>query len=83
MNTTDTFLFAPNLNNQSYLMLGIAGTLNLTYQPGSPSPVSAYIYSPGGTQFLVVGTNQYTVNDGDYIVIDGIGASCKVEFNYI
>lgn len=83
--TTDTFLFSPNYSEGiSYLMLGIGGTVNLTYAAGSPAPSSAYIFSQGGPrQTLQPGTNQYNVNDGDYIVITGNGASCKVQFSYI
>lgn len=84
--TTDTFLFAPNyVNDVSYLMLGISGTVNLTYEPGTPAPSTAYILSRGGDKQTLQPntTNDYNVNDGDYIVIVGPCASCKVQFNYL
>jgi|SRR5579872_2648264 len=81
--TTLTF-FSPNYTpDQSFAYFSQTGTVTLTYVPGAPTPISVFILHQGGPQTPVSpGTSQYPVNAGDYLMIVGRAASCKIQFTY-
>lgn len=79
-----TFFSTNYQPGQSFGYFPTTGTVSLIFGAGSPAPSSVYIFHQGGqTTPVTPGQGQYSVNAGDYLMIEGIGASCKIQFYYI
>jgi hypothetical protein len=81
--STLTF-FCPNYSpDLSFAMFPLSGQVTITYGPGSPSPTNVFIsHQGGGSTPVAPGQQTYAVNAGDYLLIEGQGASCKIQWFY-
>ncbi len=81
---TGLTFFSPNYSpGLSFGYFPQTGSVTLSYGPGSPPPSSVYIFHQGGQKTPVsVGQGVYTVSQGDYLMIEGNGASCKIQWFY-
>lgn len=76
--------FLPNYSPAlSIALFPQSGSVALIYEPGSPAPSNVYIAHQGGPQTSVPpGESNYAVNAGDYLIIVGQAASCKIQWSY-
>ena len=76
--------FSPNYEpDLSFAQFPLAGSVTIVYGPGTPSPANVLIsHQGGGTTPVAPGQQNYTVNANDYLLIEGQGASCKIQWWY-
>ena len=85
VDATGYTFFCPNyMPGESFAYFPSTGTVQLNCSYGQPQPTNVYIFHQGGSTTQVTqGVAQYSVNAGDYLIIQGPAASCKIAWFYL